>query len=86
MYRTVTTNSALSVTETPTAPLQAIWQSRWGLPIGYSIHSEELALQLDALGVELMHRATPWHMPGDIGHPRLRAIFESFGLPPRLTD
>jgi glycosyltransferase involved in cell wall biosynthesis len=55
-------------------PLRAIWQSRWGIPIGYAISSEELALQLDALGVELMHRPTPWHMPSQITNPRLRAI------------
>lgn len=74
VHKTVTTSSALSIRETATTPLQTIWQSRWGLPIGYAISSEELALQLDALGVELMHRPTPWHMPSDIRHPRLRAI------------
>jgi glycosyltransferase involved in cell wall biosynthesis len=53
---------------------RVVWQSRWGLPIGYSLSSEALALQLDALGVEVMHRATPWHMPARIEHPRLRAL------------
>ncbi|MCS6887042.1 MAG: glycosyltransferase [Chloroflexus sp.] len=54
--------------------LQVIWQSRWGVPIGYSISSEEIALQLDQLGVELYHRPTPWHMPANLTHPRLREI------------
>lgn len=54
--------------------LQAIWQSRWGLPIGYSVSSEELALHLDQAGVELFHRPTPWHMPARLSHPRLREI------------
>lgn len=54
--------------------LRVVWQSRWGLPIGYSVSSEEIALQLDRLGVELFHRPTPWHMPSEITHPRLQAI------------
>jgi glycosyltransferase involved in cell wall biosynthesis len=66
----VTTTESLPTT----APIQVVWQSRWGIPIGYAISSEELALQLDALGVELMHRATPWHVPNKIDHPRLRVI------------
>ncbi|MEF3274045.1 MAG: glycosyltransferase [Chloroflexus sp.] len=55
-------------------PLQLIWQSRWGLPIGYSVSSAELALQLDKLGVELFYRPTPWHMPACLTHPRLQEI------------
>lgn len=67
----VTTESTAA---TLAEPLRVIWQSRWGVPIGYSISSEELALQLDGLGVELMHRPTPWHMPSDIRNPTLRSI------------
>ncbi len=55
-------------------PLSVIWQSRWGLPIGYASSSEALALQLDRLGVSLFHRPTPWHMPSNLTHPRLREI------------
>jgi glycosyltransferase involved in cell wall biosynthesis len=53
---------------------KVIWQSRLGIPIGYAVSSQELALQLDRLGVELMYRPTPWHMPAHIRHPRLQAI------------
>jgi glycosyltransferase involved in cell wall biosynthesis len=49
-----------------------IWQSRWGIPNGYAITSEELALSLASLGVQLAHRPTPWHVPGTIAHPVLR--------------
>lgn len=51
-----------------------IWQSRWGIPSGYAIHSEEMALQLDTLGVELLYRPTPWPVPARITHPALQAI------------
>jgi glycosyltransferase involved in cell wall biosynthesis len=54
--------------------MKLIWQSRWGIPIGYAVTSEELALQLDRHGVELMHRPTPWHMPASIRQERLREI------------
>lgn len=55
-------------------PLQVIWQSRWGLPIGYAISSEELALALHTRGVQLSHRPTPWPTPGVVQHPILREI------------
>jgi len=55
-------------------PLQLIWQSRWGLPIGYSVSSEEIALQLDRLGVDLFYRPTPWHIPSNLTNPRLQEI------------
>jgi glycosyltransferase involved in cell wall biosynthesis len=54
--------------------MSVIWQSRWGIPIGYSVTSEELVLALDQRGVYLTHRATPWHMPANIRQPRLREI------------
>jgi glycosyltransferase involved in cell wall biosynthesis len=50
-----------------------IWQSRWGLPIGYASTSEELALALDARGVELAHRPTPWPVVGALAQPALLA-------------
>lgn len=50
-----------------------IWQSRWGRPSGYAITSEEMALQLDALGMEVIHRPTPWPTPAQITHPALQA-------------
>lgn len=53
--------------------LSIIWQSRWGIPIGYAVSSEALALELAARGVDLMYRPTPWHMPGTIRHPMLLA-------------
>jgi glycosyltransferase involved in cell wall biosynthesis len=54
--------------------LQVIWQSRWGIQIGYAVTSEELALQLDQRGVHIMHRPTPWHMPANVRSPRLREL------------
>ncbi len=60
--------------------LSAVWQSRWGIPIGYAVSSEALALELAALGVELMYRPTPWHMPGTIRHP---ALLAAAARPPR---
>jgi len=54
--------------------LRVIWQSRWGLPIGYSVSSEELVLHLDQIGVEVFHRPIPWHMPANLTHPRLQEI------------
>jgi len=65
-----------SITRQAGSPLTVVWQSRWGLPIGYAISSEAIALELDDLGVELVHRPTPWHMPGQITHPVLRAAGE----------
>ncbi len=56
------------------APLSVVWQSRWGLPIGYALTSEAMALALDARGVRVMHRPTPWHMPARIQNERLRAL------------
>jgi glycosyltransferase involved in cell wall biosynthesis len=50
-----------------------VWQSRWGIPNGYAITSELMALALDDLGAELIHRPTPWHVPATIRHPRLQA-------------
>ncbi len=35
---------------TGAARLRVTWQSRWGLPIGYSIHSEEMALHAPRRG------------------------------------
>jgi glycosyltransferase involved in cell wall biosynthesis len=48
-----------------------IWQSRWGIPNGYAITSEELALSLIERGVSLAHRPTPWHLPGTLRDARL---------------
>lgn len=53
--------------------LSIIWQSRWGIPIGYAVSSEALALELAARGIDLRYRPTPWHMPGTIRHPMLLA-------------
>jgi glycosyltransferase involved in cell wall biosynthesis len=49
-------------------------QARWGMPGGYPISAEEIALGLDALGVDVRHRPTPWNIPADIRHPRLREL------------
>jgi len=57
----------------PSPRLSVVWQSRWGLPIGYAVSSEALALELMSRGVELIYRPTPWHMRGTIHHPALRA-------------
>lgn len=65
--------SASAIGDHPAPALSVVWQSRWGLPIGYAVSSEALALELLARGVELMYRPTPWHMPGVIRHPALRA-------------
>ncbi|PJF45661.1 MAG: glycosyl transferase family 1, partial [Candidatus Thermofonsia Clade 3 bacterium] len=56
-----------------TPHLSVVWQSRWGIPIGYAVSSEALALALAARGVELSYRPTPWHMPGTIRYPALLA-------------
>ena len=56
--------------------LRVTWQSRWGLPIGYAIHSEEIALQLIAQGVDLSYRPTPWPRASIIENPVLDAISE----------
>lgn len=59
---------------TPSSPqLEIVWQSRWGIPIGYAVSSEALAIELAARGVALMHRPTPWPMTGEPRHPALRA-------------
>jgi glycosyltransferase involved in cell wall biosynthesis len=50
------------------------WQSRWGLPIGYAIHSEEMALALLARGADLSYRPTPWPRKGHIANPALETI------------
>ncbi len=55
-------------------PLRAVWQSRWGLPIGYAIHSEELALALLERGVDLTFRNTPWPRQRRIANERLRRV------------
>jgi glycosyltransferase involved in cell wall biosynthesis len=57
---------------TATKRLQVVWQSRWGIVTSYAIHSEEMALQLHALGVEVMFRPSAWHQPATITHPVLR--------------
>jgi glycosyltransferase involved in cell wall biosynthesis len=62
------------MTPTQAKTLSVVWQSRWGLPIGYSIHAEDLALQLDQLGVEVLHRPTPWPIKNELQHPRLREL------------
>ncbi|MGZ5380689.1 MAG: glycosyltransferase family 4 protein [Thermoanaerobaculia bacterium] len=54
--------------------VRATWQSRWGLPLGYAIHSEEMALALLARGVDLSFRATPWPRTSHITDPTLQAI------------
>jgi glycosyltransferase involved in cell wall biosynthesis len=56
--------------------LRVTWQSRWGLPIGYAIHSEEMALALLAQGVDLSFRPTPWPRDSIIENPVLDAISE----------
>jgi len=73
MKSTNVANSAPTVRHHHTPALPVVWQSRWGLPIGYAVSSEALALELLSRGVELMYRPTPWHMPGVIRHPALRA-------------
>ena len=55
-------------------PLRVTWQSRWGLPIGYAIHSEEMARALLARGVDLSYRPTPWPRRSRIADPVLDAI------------
>jgi glycosyltransferase involved in cell wall biosynthesis len=59
---------------TPDGPL--VWQSRWGLPLGYSIHSEEMALARLERGVDLYFRASPWPVRGAIRHPELQRVSE----------
>jgi glycosyltransferase involved in cell wall biosynthesis len=54
--------------------LRVTWQSRWGLPIGYAIHSEEMALELLARGADLSFRPTPWQRTSHITDPALQAI------------
>ncbi len=73
MKSTSVASSAPTVRHHHTPVLSVVWQSRWGLPIGYAVSSEALALELLSRGVELMYRPTPWHMPGVIRHPALRA-------------
>ena len=57
-----------------TGPLRVTWQSRWGLPIGYAIHSEEMALALVRQGVSLSYRATSWPRRSQITDPVLGPI------------
>jgi len=59
---------------TDAARLRVTWQSRWGLPIGYAIHSEEMALALLARGADLSYRPTPWPRTGHIAPPQLQTI------------
>ena len=75
MKSTNVANSAPTVRHhhMPMPALSVVWQSRWGLPSGYAVSSEALALELLSGGVELIYRPTPWHMPGVIHHPALRA-------------
>ncbi len=55
-------------------PVRVTWQSRWGLPIGYAIHSEEMALALLARGVDLSYRPTPWPRASRITAPELQRV------------
>jgi glycosyltransferase involved in cell wall biosynthesis len=55
-------------------PLRVTWQSRWGLPIAYSIHSEEMAVHLLRRGVELSYRRTPWPRRIQVTDPELAAV------------
>ncbi|MCB1007254.1 MAG: glycosyltransferase family 1 protein, partial [Acidobacteria bacterium] len=48
-----------------------VWQSRWGLPIGYSIHSEEMAVALLRRGVRLAFQRSRWPVRGEIRDPLL---------------
>jgi glycosyltransferase involved in cell wall biosynthesis len=59
---------------TESGRLRVTWQSRWGLPIGYAIHSEEIARALLARGADLSFRPTPWPRPSHIADPALDAI------------
>ena len=70
----MTTALAVSRPAEQRAPLSVVWQSRWGLPIGYALTSEAMALALDARGVRVMHRPTAWHMPARIQNDRLHAL------------
>lgn len=56
------------------ARVRVTWQSRWGLPIGYAIHSEEMALALLARGADLSFRATPWPRTSHITEPALQVV------------
>ncbi len=73
MESTNVANSAPAIRHDHAPALPVVWQSRWGLPIGYAVSSEALALELLSRGVALMYRPTPWHIPGVIRHPALRA-------------
>ncbi len=61
---------------TDAARPRVTWQSRWGLPIGYSTTSEDMALHLLAQGVDLSYRKTPWPRDSIIENPVLDAISE----------
>lgn len=54
--------------------VRVTWQSRWGLPLGYAIHSEEMALALLARGVDLSFRPTPWPRSSHIADPALQVV------------
>ncbi len=54
--------------------VRVTWQSRWGLPLGYAIHSEEMALALLARGADVSFRPTPWPRSSHIADPKLQAI------------
>ena len=51
-----------------------IMQARWGVPNGYGSSAEQMALALDALGIDLRHRATPWPQLAHIRDARLREL------------
>ena len=55
------------------ARARVTWQSRWGLPLGYAIHSEEMALTLLARGADLSFRPTPWPRTSHIADPASRS-------------
>ena len=62
--------------------LRVVWQSRWGLPIGYAITSEEIASHLIDLGVDLAHRQTPWQREG----PVRKLVLREAGKKPAWRD
>lgn len=48
-----------------------VWQSRWGLPMGYSITSEQMALGLLERGVDLFFLPSRWPIRGSVTEPAL---------------
>ena len=53
MKSTSVASSAPAIRHDHAPALSVVWQSRWGLPIGYAVSSEALALELLSRGVEL---------------------------------